>query len=244
LALLPKSLTTTRGPEFVDRRERAASGLDSDMQIRDERGRLTEGPVNLVGRRVGAEAKRELGFDRGKAVGEDRKIHAHPGFGKLQLAGKDRADQTLIAGWFAQFGRDVADFPADDPVRPVPYRRVLDPVRIAECRRDRSGKVANGEAVAARLHELPRDRVRALGFANRFVGFANALTLLLRCIAAYHPFQICGQLLYKGNKCHFQLRMDKILPLRCLSIKIHRVPHAAICDNCALLPWRRWEEDR
>jgi hypothetical protein len=50
------------------------------------------------------------------------------------------------------------------------------------------------------------------------------LILLFRCIAAYRPFQIRGQLLYKGNRCHFQLETHKIASRRTLSIKIPLTP--------------------
>ena len=147
------------GAELVQRRERAARDLDADAQLADELRGFVERPLDLVRRRVAADADHELRFDRGEAAFEDRAVDRAPGRGHVNVAARSTGPTRRSSAILGLLRRGNArDLPAADGVRPA--RDARDPGSDTRSRGRRARRPdTRGSARAAepRAHELLGD---------------------------------------------------------------------------------------
>src|SRR4051812_21456166 len=94
--------------ELVDRTQRRACDLDSDMDRIDQVGRLGEREIRLAGGRRRANAKQEFGFAGGESFREDRHFDGAAVRGRVG-AGEDRAAEPVRAELAGERRVDAAD---------------------------------------------------------------------------------------------------------------------------------------
>src|SRR5262249_29997457 len=130
-----------RTTKLVDSRQWTACGLDTDVKGSREATGLFGSPLQLVRRRICAQAKHEFGFDGGESPFEHGEFHQLIGRREPDSAPENRTHETIFAESLQPRLADAAHFPARDEVGPQCDGAVLIGVSNTQSRRDAARKV-------------------------------------------------------------------------------------------------------
>ena len=154
-----------RRAERVDVRDRAAGHLDADQQLLLQVRGLRGGPTALVvGGQILTEPNDQFGLHGREPGLEDPDLDG--GFvllAELELPRPDRSDQSIRIPGLTPVRRDEADLPADQRVRPLRYRLVLDSVGLGHAGRHHTRESRQTPARFSGGDQLGGDRSSVVG---------------------------------------------------------------------------------